>query len=164
MTSPPIRKSLARDERGTSIVELALFTPVLGTLILGAVDLAQGLSARHDLQQAADRSMELAMSRVATADPETGVVSYQFLREAAAEAADVPLANVTLTQWRECDGNVQSTYEDVCAPSQEVARYVRIRVASLYTPSFRYGPIAMSSAARPDGKVPIGAEAAVRVQ
>ena len=40
---PP--SSLVRDERGASIVELALFAPFLGTLMLGMTDL--GLSLIH---------------------------------------------------------------------------------------------------------------------
>ena len=165
----PILRSLARDERGASIVELALLAPFLGTLMLGMVDLGQGLSARHDLQQAVSRTMELASSRVVTADPDTGLPDYEFLREEAADAADVPIENVALTQWRECNGTVQATYNAVCQPDadgnpQEVARYVRISITTTYTPSFRYGPIALSSAATSDGRVPMAAEAAVRIQ
>jgi Flp pilus assembly protein TadG len=164
-----IHRSLARDERGASIVELALFAPFLGTLMLGMVDLGQGLSARHDLQQAASRAMELANSRVVTADPDTGLPDYEFLREEAADAAGVSVDKVALTQWRECNGAVQTTYNAVCEPdadgnAQEVARYVRIRITTTYTPSFRYGPIALSSAATSDGRVPMVAEAAVRIQ
>ena len=59
---------LVRDERGASILELALFAPFLGTLMLGMTDLGRALSARHELQRAADQAMELAMSRVVTAD------------------------------------------------------------------------------------------------
>jgi Flp pilus assembly protein TadG len=166
----PLRNllGLARDERGASLVELALLAPFLGTLMLGMVDLGQGLSARHDLQQAVNHAIELALAREAVADDE-GIPSYEFLRDAAAEAAGVPLGSVVLTKWRECNGVVQTTYDAVCPPDadgnpQEVARYVRIRIASTYTPSFRYGPIGMSSAANADGTVPMAAEAAVRIQ
>lgn len=171
MTLPKIRRThfLARDERGSSIVELALFAPFLGTLMLGMVDLGQGISAYHDLQKAANQTMELVMSRVVTADPDTGEADYEFLREAAAEAAGVPIENVTLTKWRECNGTVQETYNAVCPPDsdgnpQEVARYLRIRIISTYVPTFRYGPVALSSAANADGTVPMAVEAAVRIQ
>ena len=164
--------SLIRDERGASIVELALFAPFLGTLLLGLTDLGRALSARHELQRAADQAMELAMSRVVTADAGGGEVDYSFLRRAAAEAADVPLANVTLTMWRECNGVKQNVYNQVCPSiteggqqvAQEVARYVRIRVTSSYVPVFRYGPVALSSAAIVTVPSASAAEAAVRVQ
>jgi Flp pilus assembly protein TadG len=161
-------RSLARDERGASIVELALLAPFLGTLMLGMVDLGQGISARHDLQRAANHAMELALTREAVAD-DSGEPNYTFLRQAAASAAGVPLANVTLTRWRECNGTAQSTYNTVCPPDedgnpQEVARYVRVRIQTTYTPTFRYGPIALSSAANADGTVPMAAEAALRIQ
>ena len=156
--------SLARDERGASIVELALFMPFLGTLMLGMVDLGQGLSARHDLQQAASQAMELALTRDAEADEDTGEPDYTFIRQAAAAAADVPLANVTLTRWRECNGTAKTPYKDVCDAGEEVARYVRVQISSTYVPSFRYGPIALSSAANANGAVPMTAEAALRIQ
>lgn len=166
----PIRTPLrlARDERGASLVELALLAPFLGTLMLGMVDLGQGLSARHDLQQAVNHAMELALARDAVADDE-GNPDYEFLREAAAEAADVPIGSVTLTKWRECNGTIQGTYNAVCPPDadgnpQEVSRYIRIRIATTYTPTFRYGPIALSSAANANGTVPMAAEAALRIQ
>ncbi len=163
---------LVRDERGASIVELALFAPFLGTLMLGMTDLGRALSTRHELQRAADQAMELAMSRVVTADAEGGETDYTFLRQAAADTAEVPLANVTLTKWRECNGVAQNVFNQVCPSvtengqqvAQEVARYVRVRVTKYYVPAFRYGPIALSSAAEPDGRVKMTAEAAVRVQ
>ena len=166
------RSRLARDERGASIVELALLAPVLGTLMLGMVDLGRALSARHDLQRAANGTMQLAMTRVVTADAEGGEADYGFLKQAAAEAAGVPLANVALAKWRECNGEAQDEYEAVCPPvdedgeevAQEVARYVKIRITSSYVPAFRYGPIALSSAAEADGTLVMTAEAAVRVQ
>lgn len=167
-----LASGLVRDERGASILELALLAPFLGTLMLGMVDLGRALSARHDLQSAANRAMELAMSRVVTADADGGEADYGFLRRAAAEAAGVPLGNVTLAKWRECNGVEQEDYEAVCPPveedgeqvPQEVARYVRVEIESSYVPAFRYGPIALSSAAEPDGTLRMTAEAAVRVQ
>src|SRR3712207_2057455 len=102
--------ALARDERGTSIVELAMFTPIVATLLLGAVDLGQGVSTRHDIHQAANRAMELAMTRPATRDPDTGELSYDYVRQAAVNAlVEVNrLGTVTLTKWRECNGTVQT--------------------------------------------------------
>jgi Flp pilus assembly pilin Flp len=171
MSGPIQTRSLARDERGASIVELALFAPFLGTLMLGLIDLGQGISARHELQQAANHAMELALSREAVAD-ESGEPNYEYLRQAAAWAADVPIEAVTLTRWLECDGAPANDDEEeagVCEPNasggpKEVARYVRIRIATVYTPTFRYGPIALSSAANSDGTVPMAAEAALRIQ
>ena len=162
---------LAQDERGASIVELALLAPFLGTLMLGMVDLGQGISARHDLQQAVNHAMELALTRDPPVD-ESGAPSYDYLREAAASAAGLPVDSVTLTPWFECNGAAPDDEEaeaNVCSPDadgnpKEVARYVRIRIATVYTPTFRYGPIALSSAANSDGTVPMAAEAAIRMQ
>ena len=38
--------SLFRDERGTSIIELALVAPLLATLVIGMSDLSRGYSAK----------------------------------------------------------------------------------------------------------------------
>lgn len=172
-----IRRSaaLARDERGASIVELALLAPVLGTLILGMIDLGQGFSARHDLQRAANRAIELAQTRRVSRSSDDTEVSYQFVVNEAATAAGVATSAVTLTRWRECDRVVQlprnntAVFEAVCTPDssgnpREVARYLKVKIVSSYSPMLRFGPIALSPVANADGSIPMTVEAAVRIQ
>ena len=58
---------LGADQSGVSTIELAIFLPILATLITGAVDLGQGLSQQFTLQQAVNRSLEMVQARQFTA-------------------------------------------------------------------------------------------------
>jgi len=53
--------SLIRDERGASLIELALVAPFLATMVIGMVDISQCYSAKVKLTQAAQRAIEKAM-------------------------------------------------------------------------------------------------------
>ncbi len=53
---------LFRDERGTSVIELALVAPILASLVIGMSDLSRAYSAKLQLEQAAQRSIEKAMN------------------------------------------------------------------------------------------------------
>jgi Flp pilus assembly protein TadG len=49
---------LSQDERGASIVELALVTPILASLLIGMVDLSRAYSYKLNLEQGAQRAIE----------------------------------------------------------------------------------------------------------
>src|SRR3546814_5452824 len=49
-----------RDQRGTSIVELALFMPFMIMLIVGIIDLSNGIAMQFGLNKAVNRTLELA--------------------------------------------------------------------------------------------------------
>ena len=51
-------RSLARDERGASIIEMAMVTPLLGSLLIGMVDISRAYSAKLQLEQSAYRAIE----------------------------------------------------------------------------------------------------------
>ncbi len=160
---------LTRDERGSALVELGFFIPIIATMLLGMMDLGQGLSARHNLQQAANRAMEVIMARTVTMDPTASEANYEFAKTEAASAAGVAAGDVVLTRWRECNGVPQATYNAVCPPdadgnAQEVARYLRIRINSGYRPMFDLGPFALSQSKLADGRIRMTAQAAIRIQ
>ncbi len=48
-----------RDERGTSIIEMALAAPLLATFLIGMVDLSRAYSAKLQVEQAAQRTIEM---------------------------------------------------------------------------------------------------------
>ena len=50
--------SLWRDERGNSFLETALAAPLLASLFVGMVDVSRAVSAKIDLEQAAQRAVE----------------------------------------------------------------------------------------------------------
>jgi Flp pilus assembly pilin Flp len=117
--------SLRSDERGVSAVEFAFLIPILATLILGIIDLSTGLQHRFTLQQAVNRSLEIVQANRVPVGT-SGTPDYSFLRQEVATAANVPLGNVTLNQWRECNGTRRDPFADSCSDGQDMARYLEL--------------------------------------
>jgi len=131
MTIRRISRLLA-DRRGTSVVELALLSPILLLTLAGMVDGARLVSTKLRLQQAAERTAELASAG--------GVASAAFtsLQAEAASAANVPSSKVTVTYWLECDGVKQSAFDGVCNAGQQAGRFTSITIVGSYSPSFNW--------------------------
>jgi Flp pilus assembly protein TadG len=154
--------ALFRDNRGASIIELALAAPFLATLVIGMVDVSQGFSAKVKLTQAAQRAIEKAMQGSKTTD------LYDTLQQEGADAAGVPTSAVTVKYWLECDGVNQNTspatmtadYDKVCNSGQVVARYVSIDIQKTYTPMFSTHWLGSNA----DGSFTLHGKAGVRVQ
>lgn len=153
---------LARDERGTSIIELALVLPLLATLVVGIIDISNGFSARLQLEQAAQRSIEKAVN----GEKETAF--FQTLRNEAMIAAGVTADAVTVEYWLECNGVSQNTspetmdedYGKKCEDNVPYSRYVNVRIEKIYAPTFQ----AMMIGNNADGTFTLVGEAGVRVQ
>jgi len=153
---------LFRDERGTSVIEMALVAPLLASLVIGMTDLSRGYSAKLQLEQAAQRSIEKAMN----GDKETAL--FETLQAEAVAAAGVDENAVEVRYWLECDGVSQNTspstmetdYEKVCADDAAYARYVNVRIEKTYSPMFGVKFLG----ANPDGTFTLVGEAGIRVQ
>ena len=139
-----------RDERGTSLLEFALFSPVLAVMGMGITDLSMGYSAKLSLEQAANRTLEKVIVGTVQSD-------YSYLRTEAATAAGVPESQVTVDYWLECDTVRQPDPTVPCGGGQMTSRYVTININSTYTPRFAVGPLGRNA-------VPINANASLRVQ
>jgi Flp pilus assembly protein TadG len=50
--------SILRDERGNSFIEMALAAPLIAALFVGMVDVSRAVSAKVELEQAAQRAVE----------------------------------------------------------------------------------------------------------
>lgn len=122
---------LARDDRGTSIVELALVAPIIASLLIGMVDISRAYSHKLLLEQSAQRAIEKVQQYQATSS------TYGTLQTEAAAAAGVPAANVTIDYWLECNGTRQTNYNSSCTPGQTYARWVTVVVTGTFTPMFR---------------------------
>ena len=133
----PLLSRVRSDERGTSIIELALAAPILAMLTVGIIDLSNGFSEKLRLEQAAQRSVERVMNGRAilsmNAVGNTGTMGA--LRTEAASAAGVPLANVTTDFWLECNGVRSLNYYTTCA---SFARYMSVSINKTYIPFFNY--------------------------
>lgn len=137
--------SLARDERGTSLIEFGFLAPFLAMLAMGVIDLSRGLAERFAIQQAVNRGLELVQARPAVASATSDDVDYSFVRTEAASAAGVPESQVTLTRWLECNGVEQAQVTGTCASGQDTARYLRIRITKNFQGDFYFSTIAMSA-------------------
>lgn len=153
---------LIRDERGTSVIELALLAPLLASLIVGMSDLSQAYSAKLQLEQSAQRSIEKAMN----GKKETAL--FATLQAEAMAAAGVPAGNVTVRYWLECNGVSQNSspstmaadYEKKCPDGQTIARYVNVRIQKAYSPMFKV----KWAGSNADGTFTLVGEAGIRVQ
>lgn len=133
-------RSIAGDQRGTSLVEFGFLAPVLAVLVMGIIDLSKALSDRFTLQQAVNRGLELVQARPVAAD-DSGDVDYDFV-ETEAETAAGTGAQAAVTQWNECNG-VEMT--EICDSGEDSARYLRVRVTKNFQGQFFLGTTPMSA-------------------
>ena len=135
---------LARDERGTSLIEFAFLAPFLAFLTMGVIDLSRGLAERFALQQAVNRSLELVQARPAVAGAEATDVDYTYVKTEAESAAGTG-ATVTLTRWLECNGVEYADVTDICPEGQDSARYLRVRITKDFHGDFYFETIPMAA-------------------
>jgi Flp pilus assembly protein TadG len=155
---PCVAARLAADQKGATLVEFALILPILAALTLGTIDFAQGFAEKFRLEQAAQRTIEMALARsVVESD-------YKYLEAEAAAAANVPVSQAKVTTWLECERGAPAAFDGECAEDQMVARYVRIRIEGFYKPQFQWGPLGRIVGVSNNGTVPLTVAAAVRVQ
>jgi hypothetical protein len=148
--------SIFRDERGNSVIEMALAAPVLASLLIGMVDISRAVSAKVTLEQAAQRTIEKVQARDFKTSDEPGL-------EADAEAAAGAGSSADVDAWVECDHDgVHLDYDSgSCATGAYYARYVKVSVSSTFTPMFgtRFFP-----GANDNGTVDVSGQATLRVQ
>ena len=147
--------NLAADERGTSLIEMALLTPIFAAFLTGMVDLSLAYSQKLQLEQAAQRAIERVMNRQMASS------SYSTLKTEAADAAGVAESAVTIDFWLECNGVRQASYDATCGGGAAFARYLTVEVQKPFTPIFgtKYFP-----GANADGTYTIRSDAGIRTQ
>jgi Flp pilus assembly protein TadG len=148
-------RNLLADERGTSLIEMALATPFLAATLMGMVDLSRAYSDKLKLEQAAQVAIERVMNR------QMSSTSYNTLKAEAASAAGVSQSAVTVDFWLQCDGTRQTDYDTSCTTGQVSARYLTVQVQKNFTPIFgtKYFP-----GANTDGTYTIRSTAGIRTQ
>ena len=145
-------KALARDARGTAVVELAIVAPMIALLTVGIVDMSNGFSRKLKIEQAAQRSIEKIMNTSASDTIENTLAAE------AADQADVPLANVTVTYRLECDGAATDAAE--CTEDQDTSQWITVTVVDQYEPLFSRHFAGING----DGTYHLSATAGVRIQ
>ncbi|HEX8579140.1 MAG TPA: TadE/TadG family type IV pilus assembly protein [Allosphingosinicella sp.] len=147
---PRLLRPMLRDERGVSAVEFAFLAPVLSVLIVGMIDFSSAISQRFTLQQAVNRSLEMIQANRAPVGANGGSPDYTFLKQEVASAANIPLGNVTMEQWLECNGAKQGSFTGTCPDNNDTARYLQLKATKefrgkMYLKSFT---LAATSAVR----------------
>jgi Flp pilus assembly pilin Flp len=122
---------LRRDERGASLIEMAMVLPFFAAMIVGMTDLSRAYSYKLGLEQAAQRSIEKVQQYQTTES------TYSTLQTEAATAAGVPASNVTVDYWLECNGVRQSSYDTTCPSSQTYSRWITVNITGTFTPLFK---------------------------
>jgi Flp pilus assembly protein TadG len=118
---------LARNQRGSVIIELAFIAPILATMIVGVVDLSAAYGRKLVLEQAAQRAVEKIMQ---TTGEDTVDAT---IRNEAAAAAGIPVSQVTVAFTMTCNG-VSTNYATQCADNSTEVRYIEISLWDKYTP------------------------------
>jgi len=145
---------LARDERGASIIELALVLPFFSALVVGAVDLSRAYSAKLQLEQAAYRAVE----KVQQYQSNESTVGTLKTEAAAAAGITATSTNPSITYTLECNG-VAQTYTTPCASG--AVRKINVDITKNFSPMFatRAWP-----GANADGTITLHGRASLRTQ
>jgi len=169
--------TLAREDRGTAVIELALIAPVLALIIIGVTDVSIAYGRKLELEQAVQRSIEKVMQT--TGDT---TVAGTIQKEAVCQingtnpdgtcaAGRLATADVTVKYRLECTTTAgamtatektDATQFDAlsCANATDSeARYIMATAVDTYTPMFK---IHFGTGA--NGVYDLSATAGVRVQ
>jgi hypothetical protein len=147
--------SITRNRAGGSAAELALILPMIGGLLMGALDFSHAWTTRLALEQAAQAGIELVAQRKGVA------TDYNYALTEARNRWGKALTSSTLDNWLECNGVRQASLTANCNGGQR-ARYVSIRLRANFVPMMGWGRF-MNGDTDGDGVIVTG-DAAVRVQ
>ena len=132
--------TLARDQRGAAMIELAFIAPVLALLTVGVVDLSNGFGTKLRVEQAAQRSIEKVMQTTGVLTVEDTIAAEAVcqyngtLPNGNCKTAPLTTADVVVTHRLECN-NVVTTNPD-CATGEKESRWIQVTVSTDYTPMF----------------------------
>ena len=122
-----IAKRLASETRGNATLELAFATPILLTMALASVDATMGFLHRMKMQQHAQVGADYVFSKMEDI-PVAAVVRAEIT-----VATGVPVSNITVTDWTECNG-VKSVAPLCVNPNAVETKFMKIEVKDTYTP------------------------------
>jgi Flp pilus assembly protein TadG len=147
-----------RDQRGNSFVEMALIAPVLATLLVGTVDISRAVSMKVQMEQSAQRAIELAQ----VSSYSTASAMKTAIQNEATTAAGTG-SSATAAAWAECNhSSTQVDYDTgTCSTGQNYARYVSVTVQNSFTPMFG---TSLFPGANADGTVTVTGYAVLRMQ
>jgi len=161
-------RTISRDQRGASIIELAMSAPFLAAMVIGMSDLSRAYSTKLLLEQSAQRTIEKVENQKSVS---TNSYNTALTTEAGNAMSDAGYSSgntITPDSWLECSSNGgtswtrQTNFTDSCPNATDInARYVKVTIARNFVPLFpsRHWPNANSA-----GNIPISGTAEVRIQ
>lgn len=129
-------RALARDQRGASIIEMALVLPVFGGLVISIADISRAYSQKVVLEQAAFRAIEKVQQYQSNSSTYNTLKTEAVTAATAAGFTDVTASSVTIDYWLECNGTRQTDYSTTCSTSAATARWVTIDISHNFWPMF----------------------------
>lgn len=155
-------RALARDQRGTSLIEMGLALPILGLMLVGMVDLSRAYAAKLKLEQAAQSTIESVQQRgyqhSTTSNP-TSLGAIEDEAEVRAGTGSVATASAYL-ECRNGANRTTTTLTGSCTTGHTAARYVSVVVTQSYSPMFGLE----FAGADANGNYDLTGEAALRFQ
>lgn len=145
---------LRKDSRGVAAIELGLIAPVLAVMVVGVIDISNGINRKLHLEQAAQRSLEMVLQTTGDDTVEAAIVQQVV------QQAEVPAESVTVTRRLECNRVQIADFTQECAANQIEARYIMVTINDRYTPMMPLHFAGIHS----DGSYHIRAEAGMRTQ
>ena len=123
-------RAIFKCERGNSFIELAFVAPLLVMLLLGMVDISRAVSAKLQVVQLSQRTIE----RV-----QRSGFKYTDLAtlKSEAETAGGTGTQATATAWLECGSSTAHLpFTNTCSGTQPYARFVAVTVSKPFSPVF----------------------------
>jgi Flp pilus assembly protein TadG len=124
--------NLVHCRSGAAALEAAIILPIVAGILMAALDFSNGWLTKLQLEQAAQRGIELVAARKGVA------TSYEYARTEMINAWGGNYTSATVEAWLECGGTAQASLTANCAGAQR-ARYVKLRIAATFNPMFGWG-------------------------
>lgn len=147
---------LRADRAGAAALEMAIILPVVGTMVMVAMEFSNAWMMRLRLEQAAQRGVELIQARKGVAG------NYDYAVTEMTTAWGRTYNSATSDSWLECGGVRQASLTANCNGAQ-IARYVKLRITATYVPTLGWGRVIGAAGSGASANVLVG-DAVVRVQ
>jgi Flp pilus assembly protein TadG len=158
--------SIRANERGASLIELALAAPFMAALLIGMADMARAYSLKLMLEQASQRSIEMVENQRSVQTSYSSALTTEAT--GAMTDAGYSTGNTYAPDaWLECssDGTTwtrQSDFNGSCPNAGDTtARYVSMRISRSFAPMF---PSRAWPGADANGNITLSGYAEVRIQ
>lgn len=126
--------AIARDNRGTAMIEAALAVPILLVFLVGLTDFSMALFKRLYTEQVAISGVQMAISGGIGPVPDA-----QIITQLAADSG-LPSSSFSITRWTECNSDGTRYPQGPCPNDGDVREdFVKVTVANSYQPIFQFG-------------------------